>query len=95
MVGVLFVCMGNICRSPMAEGMFRKLLENERLAGQVDVDSAGTHGYHIGSPPDSRARKVALNRGIDLEKTLRVKILANGFEKLLTQLKGLTKVGRP
>ena len=67
MVKMLFVCMGNICRSPMAEGIFRKLLENQRLDGQVQVDSAGTHEYHVGNPPDSRARRIALNRGVNLD----------------------------
>jgi len=51
---VLFVCMGNICRSPTAEGVFRKMVESSPLAGKVDIDSAATHGYHEGSPPDPR-----------------------------------------
>ena len=65
-VGVLFVCMGNICRSPTAEGVFRKL--HAQLAPQLDlhVDSAGTHAYHIGDPPDPRSRAAALRRGIDI-----------------------------
>ena len=66
MVKVLFVCMGNICRSPMAEGMFRRLLKSAGLAEQVYVDSAGTHSYHIGAPPDTRSQATALRRGIDL-----------------------------
>ena len=52
---VLFVCMGNICRSPSAEGFFRNQLAQSGLAERIRTDSAGTHGYHIGSPPDSRA----------------------------------------
>ena len=65
-VKVLFVCMGNICRSPSAEGVFRKLLESEGLSEAVIVDSAATHDYNIGNPPDSRAQKAARRRGIDL-----------------------------
>lgn len=66
MVRVLFVCLGNICRSPTAEGVFRALLARERLQSVVDVDSAGTHAYHVGSAPDERARAAALRRGVDL-----------------------------
>jgi len=67
MVKVLMVCMGNICRSPMAEGVFRRLLEEAGLADQVDVDSAGTHAdYHPDSPPDHRGQATALRRGVDL-----------------------------
>lgn len=66
MVKVLFVCLGNICRSPTAEGVFRQSLIREQLEAWVQVDSAGTHAYHVGSPPDSRAREAALRRGIDL-----------------------------
>lgn len=65
-IRVLFVCTGNICRSPTAEGVFRALLTAEGLDGQVDVESAGTHGYHIGEPPDARSQEAALRRGIDL-----------------------------
>jgi protein-tyrosine phosphatase len=66
MLKVLFVCMGNICRSPTAQGLFRKLLEERDLAHQVLVDSAGTHDYHIGLPPDERAQQTAWRRGIDI-----------------------------
>jgi protein-tyrosine phosphatase len=69
-VRVLMVCMGNICRSPMAEGMLRKYLA-ERSAERgaslpVQVDSAGTHGYHQGAPPDARARAAAARRGVEI-----------------------------
>jgi protein-tyrosine phosphatase len=64
--GVLFVCLGNICRSPTAEGVFRQLLEQEAPDLQVAVDSAGTADYHIGGAPDPRSQRAALRRGIDL-----------------------------
>lgn len=66
MVRVLFVCMGNICRSPTAEGVFKTLVERERLASKIQIDSAGTHAYHVGKPPDERAQQAASRRGIDL-----------------------------
>lgn len=65
-VKVLFVCMGNICRSPTAEGVFRHLVEAQGLADQIMIDSAGTHSYHVGSAPDQRSQQAALKRGIDL-----------------------------
>ncbi|HMC34120.1 MAG TPA: low molecular weight protein-tyrosine-phosphatase [Myxococcales bacterium] len=64
--GVLFVCTGNICRSPTAEAIFRKLATDAGMAEAVAADSAGTHGYHVGEPPDSRAQKAAAKRGYDL-----------------------------
>jgi protein-tyrosine phosphatase len=63
---VLFVCTGNICRSPIAEGVFRDLVERERLATRITIDSAGTHGYQLGEQPDSRAICAARQRGYDL-----------------------------
>ena len=66
MVKVLFVCLGNICRSPTAEGVFRALLEREGLSAHISTDSAGTAAYHVGSPPDSRAQAEALRRGVDI-----------------------------
>lgn len=69
---ILFVCMGNICRSPSAEGVFRHVLGMRAPQLRVEVDSAGTHGYHIGSPPDRRSIAAALRRGIDLS-TLRAR----------------------
>ena len=66
MVNVLFVCLGNICRSPSAEGVFRALVERHGLARQVTADSAGTSAWNIGQPPDPRAQAEALRRGIDL-----------------------------
>ena len=67
-VKVLFVCMGNICRSPTAEGVFKRLVEEAGLADHVLVDSAGTHDYHVGSPPDRRAQAAAARRGYDLSR---------------------------
>jgi protein-tyrosine phosphatase len=63
---ILFVCMGNICRSPTAEGVTRAVAERKGLVDRFDFDSAGTHGYHIGNPPDARARAAAAKRGYDL-----------------------------
>jgi len=65
-VKVLFVCMGNICRSPTAEGVFKSHVDKAGLAGQVLSDSAGTHDYHVGDPPDERAQRAAGRRGYDL-----------------------------
>ena len=65
-IRILLVCMGNICRSPMAHGMVRKHLMVQGLSAAVELDSAGTHGYHAGSPPDERAQAAALRRGIDI-----------------------------
>jgi protein-tyrosine phosphatase len=63
---ILFVCMGNICRSPTAEGVFRHALAQHGLDFILEIDSAGTHDYHIGEPPDRRASAAAQSRGIDL-----------------------------
>jgi protein-tyrosine phosphatase len=63
---ILFVCMGNICRSPTAEGVFRKKLIDRGLLHKVQIDSAGTHNYHPQSPPDARSQAHALRRGYDL-----------------------------
>ncbi len=65
-VKVLFVCMGNICRSPTAHGVFRHLVAQAGLASRIEIDSAGTHAYHEGEPPDERAQETALARGIDI-----------------------------
>lgn len=66
MVKVLFVCLGNICRSPTAEGVFRKLVDARGLSAQVEIDSAGTGAWHAGESPDSRAQEEARKRGIDI-----------------------------
>ncbi|AEG33600.1 protein tyrosine phosphatase [Thermus thermophilus SG0.5JP17-16] len=62
-VRVLFVCLGNICRSPMAEGIFRKLLKERGLEDRFEVDSAGTGAWHVGEPMDPRARRVLEEEG--------------------------------
>lgn len=79
-VKVLFVCMGNICRSPTAHGVFRGLVEREGLADVIEVDSAGTHAYHVGEPPDRRARETANRRGIDLGDLRARQALPEDFE---------------
>ena len=66
MVKVLFVCMGNICRSPTAEAVFRHYVEEAGLLDSIHVDSAGTHDYHIGDAPDSRTQRVAQQHGYDM-----------------------------
>ncbi len=66
MRGVLFICTGNICRSPTAEGVFRKMVADAGLAHAIRVDSAGTHAYHVGEPPDTRSQAIARARGYDL-----------------------------
>jgi protein-tyrosine phosphatase len=68
---VLFVCLGNICRSPLAEGVFRHMVAAAGLADKFIIDSAGTSSYHIGDPPDSRTTAVALTRGIQLSGAAR------------------------
>lgn len=65
-IKVLFVCMGNICRSPLAQGVFESVLRREGLEGEVFVDSAGTGRWHVGSPPDDRATSTAALRGVDI-----------------------------
>jgi protein-tyrosine phosphatase len=65
-VSVLFVCMGNICRSPTAQGVFSRLVEEAGLSDKIGIDSAGTLAYHVGKPPDPRAQNAANERGYDL-----------------------------
>lgn len=79
--GVLFVCMGNICRSPTAEGVFRHLLQQQGMTGQVLTDSAGTHDYHIGAPPDLRAQAAAARRGYDLSMLRARQVTPADFER--------------
>ena len=65
-IKLLFVCVGNICRSPSAEGVFQKLLDDADLNHQFIIDSAGTHAYHVGQPPDSRSQQAAAARGVEI-----------------------------
>ncbi len=63
---ILFICLGNICRSPTAEGIFRKLVRERELEHRFEIDSAGTGDWHIGCPPDARAQHASLQRGVDI-----------------------------
>jgi protein-tyrosine phosphatase len=63
---LLFVCLGNICRSPMAEGVFRRVAEEEGVLHLFEIDSAGLGDWHVGQAPDTRAQEAALNRGMDI-----------------------------
>ena len=78
---VLFVCMGNICRSPTAHGVFRHRVAQRGLASRVHVESAGTHGYHIGRPPDERSQEHAAQRGYDLSDLRARQLGADDFER--------------
>ena len=77
---ILFVCMGNICRSPTADGVLRAKLQQVNLQHQVEVDSAGTHNFHPGSPPDERSQAHAARRGYDLSALRARQILDADFE---------------
>ena len=77
---VLFVCMGNICRSPTAHGVFRQKVIDSGLSHLVEVDSAGTHNYHPKSPPDERSQRHAAKRGYDLTDLRARQIRADDFE---------------
>ena len=78
---ILFVCMGNICRSPTAEGVFRRLVAERVPGAEIEVDSAGTHDYHVGDPPDRRSIDAAARRGIDL-RGLRARVVEEAdFER--------------
>ena len=78
---VLFVCLGNICRSPTAHGVFGKMLEQRGLAGAIEVDSCGTGDWHAGSPPDRRATAEALRRGYDLSELRARQVQAADFTR--------------
>ena len=81
MVKVLFVCMGNICRSPTAQGVFSQEVQARGLQEQISVDSAGTHAYHVGEPPDERARHAAAGRRIDLNPLRARQVEATDFAR--------------
>jgi protein-tyrosine phosphatase len=78
---VLFVCTGNICRSPTAEGIFRKLVADAGMSEAIVADSAGTHSYHVGEPPDPRAQSAAARRGYDLSDLRARRIERADFER--------------
>lgn len=78
---VLFVCMGNICRSPTAEGVFRRVLARRSPALAIEIDSAGTHDYHTGEPPDARAQAAARRRGIDISGLRARSVVSDDFER--------------
>ncbi len=81
MTRVLFVCLGNICRSPTAEAVVRSFAARQAPGIELEVDSAGTHGYHTGSPPDERAIAAARRRGVDMSR-LRARVVEAGdFER--------------
>ncbi|WP_262693810.1 low molecular weight protein-tyrosine-phosphatase [Kordiimonas aquimaris] len=80
MVSVLFVCMGNICRSPMAEGAFKAAVEIAGLVDEIKIDSAGTIDYHAGSLPDERAQKAAHAKGVDITNQRSRKVANNDYE---------------
>lgn len=80
-IKVLFVCMGNICRSPTAEGVFAKLLKEHDLEEHFTIDSAGTHAHHVGEPPDLRAQQTALVKGIELIHLRARKVALDDFEE--------------
>lgn len=78
---ILFVCTGNICRSPTAEGVVKIIIKNNGMDSLIKVDSAGTHGYHIGEPPDPRTCEAALRRGIDLSGYRARKVVPEDFQR--------------
>ena len=80
-VAVLFVCMGNICRSPTAEGVFRHVVTEAGVEDHFEIDSAGTHAYHVGEPSDRRSRAAAQRRGISLDGLAARRVEPEDYEK--------------
>ncbi len=80
MVSVLFVCLGNICRSPSAEAVFRNLVIESKLADHIAVDSAGTAGWHVGNSPDDRAQLVGREYGYDLSNQRARRVVLQDFD---------------
>ena len=81
MIRVLFVCLGNICRSPTGEGVFQTLVQREGLSNSISIDSAGTAAYHIGEPPDQRSQAAAKRRGINLDGQRARRVKAPDFQE--------------
>jgi protein-tyrosine phosphatase len=79
-IRVLFVCMGNICRSPTAHGVFRHMVEQHGLEEWFEIDCAGTHAYHLGLPPDPRAQEASMRRGIDISHLRARRATAEDFQ---------------
>jgi len=80
-IKVLFVCMGNICRSPTAHGVMQALIESRGLTGQIQIDSAGTHAYHVGEKSDPRSRALAQQKGVDMSYIRARKISINDYDE--------------
>ncbi len=80
-IQILFVCMGNICRSPTAEGVFKHLIHEHGLEDLIKIDSAGTHAYHVGEPPDLRACESAKEKGYDISAARARKVSDADFTK--------------
>ena len=78
---ILFVCMGNLCRSPTAEAVFRHVIRQAGLEHAIECDSAGTHDYHIGDPPDERAQHAAARRGYDMSGLRGRQVAQRDFEQ--------------
>jgi protein-tyrosine phosphatase len=78
---ILFVCLGNICRSPMAEGVFRRVAEEEGLIDRFEIDSAGLGDWHIGQAPDHRAQKAARSRGVDISSQSARQVVYEDFDR--------------
>jgi protein-tyrosine phosphatase len=78
---ILFVCLGNICRSPMAEGVFRRVAEEEGLIDRFEIDSAGLGDWHIGQAPDHRAQKAARSRGVDISDQSARQVVDEDFDR--------------
>ncbi len=81
MLNILFVCMGNICRSPMAEGAFRQAVHEAGLDDQFIIDSAGTIGFHAGSAPDRRAQETTRKRGVDISRQKSRPVVPQDYEE--------------
>ncbi|HXQ31427.1 MAG TPA: low molecular weight protein-tyrosine-phosphatase [Steroidobacteraceae bacterium] len=79
-IRILFVCMGNICRSPTAEAVLRRIAAEEAAELRIEVASAGTHDYHVGDPPDPRAQAAARRRGIDMSRLRARQLAAADFD---------------